>query len=440
MILPRTFSQLIKEVVFKESIQNELIALFDPFESLLLNKNSTKKANENTISVIEKSIIKKIKDDKLLFNSRENKSFEWISIFSDNRASNRPNGFYLDFNSEKEVNGIIEPRTRKLALYRLAYVKQKETEINNEGLDKKEKDAKIRDVRAIKLYSNAIYEIRIKNTNGTYDWKEIKDITSNDIENINYPKGAQTQNIKQLLSSINLEEYKNNYIESPLFTSNTPIEIKKARQKGWFQDLYEIQPNNYVYSLDSSYFFVMQAEKNRNIIPLKFIDAVKILDHKKNNKFTAIDLLPLHLRTTEDEKLLFTLQSSDLVYMPDELSKGENYSEDQIKSIDWSDLKNILLNLYIVKDMNASGPVIVFAKLYTSNAITLTEKNAQEFFKNPEIKGNLIEEIKYGTSSMLQRCIKVFTNRLGTKIVPYWMFDNGIWEKERAIELGLIHN
>ncbi len=440
MILPRSFTQLIKELVFKKPIQDELIPLFEPLDKINLNKNTAKKANECTISVLEKILLKKRNDENLLFNKKENKQLEWVSIYSDNRASNRPNGFYIDLNSEKEVNTIIEPRTRKIALYRLAYVKQKEDEINSQGLDKKDKDGKIRDIRAIKLYSNAIYEIRIRNSDGSFVWKEIKNITENDFQKICYPKDEQTKNIKQKFNAINLLEYKSSYIEKPIFTTNIPIEIKKARQKGWYQKgLYEIENGKFVYSEDSSYFFVMKEENSikRNIIPLKFIDAVKILEYRKNTKFTAIDLLPLHLKKSANEKLLFTLQRSDLVYIPDELPKGENYTEQHLKEINWMDFKSILPRLYIVKDMNASGPGVAFTKFYTSDSIKLTEKNAKDFFKNPELKGDLIEEIKYGNQPMLQRCIKVFTNRLGTKIVPYWKFPNGIWDNAAAKNLGL---
>jgi hypothetical protein len=35
--------------------------------------------------------------------------------------------------------------------------------------------------------------------------------------------------------------------------------------------------------------------------------------------------------------------------------------------------------------------------------------------------------------------LKVFTNRLGTKIVPYWEFPNGCWDKEKAESLGLLN-
>ena len=66
-----------------------------------------------------------------------------------------------------------------------------------------------------------------------------------------------------------------------------------------------------------------------------------------------------------------------------------------------------------------------------------SQADSKSLFKNPELKEQT-EEIKYGTVPMLQRCIKIFTDRLGKKVVPYWEFPNGCWDKERALELGLI--
>ena len=59
--------------------------------------------------------------------------------------------------------------------------------------------------------------------------------------------------------------------------------------------------------------------------------------------------------------------------------------------------------------------------------------------QKPELKEQT-EEIKYGTVPMLQRCIKVFTDKLGKKIVPYWVFPNGCRNKEIAEKLDLIYN
>ena len=111
--------------------------------------------------------------------------------------------------------------------------------------------------------------------------------------------------------------------------------------------------------------------------------------------------------------------------------------KEQIESIDWADTKSILPKLYIVKDMEASNKRIIFQQFYKADSITISEADAQSLFKNHELKKQ-IEEIKYGTVPMLQSCIKVFTDKLGKKIVPYWEFPNGCWSKEKALVLGLI--
>ena len=130
--------------------------------------------------------------------------------------------------------------------------------------------------------------------------------------------------------------------------------------------------------------------------------------------------------------LVFTLAKNDLVYLPDRTLTNE-----EIKEIDWENKQSILPFLYIVKDMEASNEKIVFQQLYKADSIKITETDSISLFNNSELKEQ-IEEIKYGTVSMLQRCIKVFTDRLGKKIVPYWEFPNGCWDKEKAFELGLI--
>ena len=86
--------------------------------------------------------------------------------------------------------------------------------------------------------------------------------------------------------------------------------------------------------------------------------------------------------------------------------------------------------------MNPSLSKIVFQHLYKADSIKITEADSKFLFNNPELKEQT-EEIKYGTVPMLQRCIKVFTDKLGKKVVPYWEFPNGCWDKDKAIELGL---
>lgn len=129
---------------------------------------------------------------------------------------------------------------------------------------------------------------------------------------------------------------------------------------------------------------------------------------------------------------MFTLVKNDLVYLPDRI-----LTKEQTEEIDWGNKQSILSKLYIVKDMNPSQKVIAFQQLYKADSIRITEADSKSLFNSPELKEQT-EEIKYGTVPMLQRCIKVFTDKLGKKVVPYWEFPNGCWDKEKAKSLGLI--
>ena len=118
-----------------------------------------------------------------------------------------------------------------------------------------------------------------------------------------------------------------------------------------------------------------------------------------------------------------------MVYLPD--------SNEEVENIDWENISLISKKLFIVKDMNPSLSKIIFQQFYKADAIKISEADAKSLFKNPELKEQT-EEIKYGVIEMMQSCIKVFTDKLGKKVVPYWEFPNGCWDKGKAMELGLI--
>ena len=74
------------------------------------------------------------------------------------------------------------------------------------------------------------------------------------------------------------------------------------------------------------------------------------------------------------------------------------------------------------------------------------EKTINKLLKVIEFKQNedkpvapIEETIQIKSYDEMQKIIKVFTNKLGKKIVPYWRFQNGCWNKEKAKELGIIN-
>jgi CRISPR/Cas system Type II protein with McrA/HNH and RuvC-like nuclease domain len=73
----------------------------------------------------------------------------------------------------------------------------------------------------------------------------------------------------------------------------------------------------------------------------------------------------------------------------------------------------------------------------------LTEKIAfnSKSDKNGKVKeaGPIQESFERKSKDDIQKVIKVFTDKLGKKIIPYWEFENGCWDKESAKKIGLLN-
>ena len=434
MVHFKHFKEIIKEIVLKEKYQAVLISLFNPYNEIKLTNKLCKD--------IAEEILKKIETENLLTDAKTGRPLIWLSIYSEKDKSNRPNGLSMNLNDAKEIKSIANPRVKRLAEYRFNYVNKQKEDIDKLDIDKKEKDKLKREAESLCLFNNAIYEVRIKKAESIFEWKELKDITIEDFENISYAKEETTELVKSKIKELGLAIAKGSYFTNPIFTSNKPIQIKKTRQKSYYQALYEVTPKRYVQVEETfmTYFFKEKKENtitsSRKIKFLKFIDAVSIINHEKPNSIDYDKLIEKE-RTNEEllsgkeYELLFTLAKNDLVYLPETDLKKE-----EIEAIDWNNKSAIAPYLYIVKDMNPSLSKIVFQQFYKSDSIKLSESDAKIIFNNPDLKEQ-IEEIKYGTVPMLQRCIKVFTDKLGKKVVPYWEFPNGCWNKNRAEELEL---
>lgn len=425
MVHFKKFEEIIKETVLKEKYQNVLILLFEKYD--------TEQLNENLCKLYAKKILNEIETNKLLFNSQTNEPFQWLSTYSDKDKSSRPNGLSMNLNDPKEVNIIADPRIKRLAGYRLKYVNEQKSAIDKLEKDTSEKNKLKREVEALKLYSNAIYEVRIKNSDDSFVWVELKDFNKTDFNKISYANPETTKKIKEIFIKFDLSDLKRTYFTQPIFLSKRTIEVKKVRQKAFNNDLYEITRGRYVFSRDvfMTYFFIEENEQRkdakRSIEFLKLLDAVRIVSFDKPSKINYSKLVSKPLC-----KLIFTLAKNDLVYLPE-----YQLTHEQIQEIDWNSKDKILSNLYIVKDMNPSRNEIVFQQFYKSDSIKISEASSKSLFQNPEIKEQ-VEIIKYGDTKIWQRCIKLFIDKLGNKIVPYWEFQNGCWNREKAKELGLI--
>lgn len=419
MVHHKSFEEIIRETVLKEKYQNMLIPLFQQFDNTILTPQVCKD--------LSKQILKKIQDENLLCHPETGTPYSWLSTYSEKGKANRPNGLLMNLNDAKEVNDIINPRLRRIAEYRLNFVNAQKKQIDTLDIDKKDRDKKKREVEGLKLYSNAIYELRILNEDGKLVWKELNYVSEKDLNNISYSKPETSKLLKAKIAERGLEKLKAEYLTNPLFISNIPIEVKKARQKSYFQSLYEVSPKRYVQIEETfmTYFFKEKAESiyttNRQVKFLKFIDAVSIATHVKPDKIDYTKLIDKE-KTNEEIlsgksfELLFTLAKNDLVYLPE-----KELSQEETELINWNDKAAISKYLYVVKDMNPSLNKIVFQHFYKSDSIKVNESDAKDILKITA-KKELIEEIKYGTVAMLQRCIKVKTDKLGKRVIPFWKF------------------
>ncbi|MGB4776431.1 MAG: hypothetical protein WBP45_14740 [Daejeonella sp.] len=368
---------------------------------------------EQTVKDFSNDVLKRIEDKKLFIHEKTGEKMTWLSTFTEKNASVRPMGLSMDLNIEKEIKDFSNPRLRRLGLYRINYIKRETEKIKALKLPfKEEVDAKIRKVKEIPLYNNAIYEVRIKQKDGKHNWVEIKDLENSDLENIEYAKPETTIAIKNKLKEFSLKELKERYISNPIFLSEKPTLVKKARQKSYYQDLYELNDGRYVYSRDvfMTYVFIPEdsdrQDAKRELEFLKFFDAVKIVTLDKPDKIDYQKLIK-----KEDYKLLFTLSKNDIVYIPDEI-----LTDEQIAEINWKDKSEIIPKLFVVKDMNPSRNEILFQHINKSDSIRVNGDEAENILNTEKLE----EEIKYGDTNMWKRCIKVDIDKLGREIKPYW--------------------
>jgi CRISPR/Cas system Type II protein with McrA/HNH and RuvC-like nuclease domain len=403
MVRPRTFDELIRQVVLKEKYQDALLPYFQTHETAELNKS--------TVNKLGKQILKSLQQDALLGK------LEWLSVYNEKSSAARPTGLAMDLNNPKEIKDIADPRMKRLAIYRLGYVLAQRVRLESVGMEKPEKDARKAELDTIELFTNGIYEVRVKNDAG-YDWVYLPDLNPEQIDRIDYgtseKQNQKTQMVKQLiqkrLSSVDNDYTQafSNIVEYPLFLNNEKrISAKKLRQKAFFdKGLYEITPGRFVQSNDSFMLYVFENEEtgNREVEFLKFIDAIAIINEQKPEHIVYENLLP----AKPGYRLLFTLQKNDLVYWNPSVHQEE-------VSFKTKNIASLSKHLYVVKDINPSQGKIFIQSHTTADAIKLNEADIKHLL--PQAKTKTIDEtIKFGSVEMAKQCIKLNVDPLGKSI------------------------
>lgn len=436
IVFPKTFETIIKEVVLKEKYQNVLISYFFEYENIRIIDKKTNISiisnNHRSIKDLRELILDKISNDIVL------SKIDKLSIYNlKQRSSARPMGLSMNLNDADVISKIAEPRLKRLAIIRLTYIANKiKTIKEDKTIEKEEKDKLIRQLQQLPLYANGIYEVKIKNDD-IIEWIYLPNISLEQIEKIDYGKIDKSLQVKGLVREClrihnnNPQEAFASIVEKPLFISRINIPVKKIRQKTYFQDLYEIKPKKYVYSSGMFQLYIFEHNKDKSMKResrfLKFIDAIRLIDFNKPENIIFSEFLT-HENNSE-YNLAFTLQGNDLIYLPKE--------NESIESIDFKNISEISERLYIVKEINPSLKNIALQKHTSADSISLNKGDIEQIGLSIEAK-DINEIIKISSTSFIQNCIKVFTNNLGKKVIPYWEFKDGCWNKDDAKTNGLL--
>jgi hypothetical protein len=211
--------------------------------------------------------------------------------------------------------------------------------------------------------------------------------------------------------------------------------------------------------------------KEREWDLLSFFDAFQ----EKIKTGKTIEQLYKKENIPEGYRQIFTLSNnSDVVFIrPQSNGKYKEYEESDLKDLfDWTvpdnnDLyrvkiieerkKEVIKNLWRVTQFSKAGnSSINFRKLNIAKSLIIPPSELNiESFTDDKVKDKIITEInkirneteeKKAKSleeniipynkELFENCIKVFVDKLGKRVVPYWEFKDGCWNNADARKLG----
>jgi len=479
----QSFDELIEQIVFKEKFQKKLKEIFK------INLTNDEYELQQKI----KQFVRENKKD--LFDWATTINFLPVKTGTDkqggidkidvNNVTDLRIRRYLKY--RKDLITSIEEKKELLR-------KEKSPDEEIKKWEAIEKDVK--NFTTYPIYYNAIYDVRIPSIDRINPWVPLEKLTADLILKIEYIEKRNSSknrtdaikqiatnylNSKQTDSILNKIEY---LIYNPLFKSlkTIKIPIKKASifNKTKEETLYPIRPGAFVELANN--FMVYMFEKSDNNSKERAWNLLTIIDalHQKlgsTEKINNENLFPNEL-IPQGFHQIFTLSKKEIVFIPFVKGKIEKeYSKEELsKLFDWtvSDIntaslisekkKIVVSNLWQVSQFSktSTGSSINFRRINTAKEISipiieiktdkgnLTEDAIKKIEKTKLIFSTSADSKKKKENStidediipydqiLFQNCVKVFTDKLGKKIVPYWEFKNGCWDRERAKELGII--
>lgn len=478
-----SFNELIDRIVFKEKFRNSLKAMF--------NKQN---CNQRDLE-IKTAVLNEI---------NKSKPFEWAYTFdvvatktgtdksgtidkllpikiTDERIS-RYLQYRIDFikDAENEIKKLKKEKTDDARIEK------------QEALLKKAKDYP----DGFPIYYNAIYDVRIPSEKDK--WILITKLNQELFDKIEYHKNKKTDNKRTNEVKNKLLEYKGDlswetafnpervFINDPPIIGKMKIKIKKASQKSktLIDTLYPIRPHTNTFAELDGNFRVYVFENSNGNREWKLLSNMDAMLLKKENRNAKTELLyPVELTQDLTEKgfqQIFSIGKNDTVFInPLDInnSKQRQFTKDKVRNLfDWKKndenspdkirekQKIIAKNLWQVAKFSDSETQksLEFINMHTAAEIKIpiNEVNSSKMVENvrkkienmkmiynntekvdEKNKNKVIEEqILFKNIELFENCYKIYTDKLGKKVVPYWEFPNGCWNKNRAVELGLYNS
>ena len=474
-----SFDELIDNIVFKERFREILKSIFAKQES----KSDTE---------IKDIVLNEIK---------KTKPFEWAytyNIFATKTGTDKSgtiDKLSPDKITDERISRYLQYRIDFVKQVDEKLKKLKKDKANDEDIEKQE--ALLKKAKDYPdnypIYYNAIYDVRIPSEKNK--WILITKLNDNLFNKIEYHKNGKIDNKRTNEVKNKLQKFKGNlsweeafnpervFITEPPVIGNIKIKIKKAsqRNKTKIETLYPIRPQTKTYAELDGNFRVYIFEDNAGSREWRMLSNMDAMHLKQENRKSKTELLyPVELSKElidKGFKQVFSFGKNDIVFInpPDKTDASKRmFNQDQLKDLfDWKDLeknikekqKIVSMNLWSVAQFSISETdpkgSIEFRDIHLAHAIeipinevntakmidevrnkieemksTYNNENAsaEEKNKNKTIK----EQEKFKAKEMFKNCHKVYVDKLGKKIVPYWEFKNGCWNKEDAERLGFI--
>lgn len=486
-----SFDEQTDNIVFKEKFRNELKRIFKAYNT---NEPEYKKDDAK----IKEQVLAEIKKTKPFEWAY---TFSVFATKTGTDKSGTIDKLSPDKITDERISRYLQYRMDFIKQVENELKKLKKEKVEDEKIKKQEALLKVAKnllndyPEGQPIFYNAIYDVRIPTEKDK--WIVITKLNDDLFSRIEYHKNGKIDNKRTNEVKNKLKEYKGElswqeafkperiFIIDPPVIGKTKIKIKKAslRNKTKIETLYPIRPETKTYAELDGNFRVYVFEDTAGKREWRMLSNMDAMLLKKENRKSKTELL-YHIELSKELtdrgfKQIFSFGKNDIVFInPPAVTDTSKrmFNQDELKYLfDWIESekntkekikekqKIVSKNLWSVAQFSESetGRSIEFRNMYLANTIEIPVNEVNTAKMIDEVR-NKIEEMKntynnenaaaeeknknkiikeqerFKAIEMFENCYKVYIDKLGKKVVPYWEFEKGCWNKKDAERLGLI--